>query len=39
MVKVLEELDFAEGTEAEHEVVEWCDVLDSDLALSREMDG
>ncbi len=31
MVKVAEELDFMEGTEAEHGVVKWCDVLDSDL--------
>ncbi len=39
MVTVAEELDFMEGTEAEHGVVEWCDALDSDLALRREMDG
>ncbi len=39
VVKVLEELDFMEGTEAEHGVVQWCDALDSDLVLSREVDG
>ncbi len=34
VVTVAEELDFMEGTEAEHGVVEGCDAM-----LSREMDG
>ncbi len=39
VVEVAQELDFAEGTEAEHRMVEWCDALDSDLALGLEVDG
>lgn len=39
VMKVTEELDLAEGAEAEHGVIEGCYALDGDLALGRDMDG
>ena len=35
MMEMAEELDFAEGAQAEHGMVERCDALDRHLALRR----
>lgn len=37
VVEVTKELDFSEGTQAEHRMVEGSDALDSDLSLSRNV--
>lgn len=39
VMKVPEELDLAEGAEAEHGVIEGRYTLDGDLALGRDVDG
>ena len=39
MMEMAEELDFAEGTETEHGVVEGGDALDGDLSLGRDMES
>ena len=38
MMEMAEELDFAEGTETEHGVVEGGDALDGDFALGRDVE-
>ena len=38
-MEMAEELDFAEGTETEHGVVEGGDALDGDLSLGRDMES
>ena len=38
-MKVAEELDFAEGAETEHGVIEGTDFLDRHSSFGREVDG